>query len=134
MLAEQPDRTRKLREVELAIAVSQKHVLERGPFQAGTDGSAISSIAEMGDDRELRDGFPEADEDRCGVIRAAVVHYDDLELRSQTSADFGGLTDHPGNVALLVEARNHHRKPHPAQPNANPETLASQIVRGYVRP
>jgi hypothetical protein len=46
----------------------------------------------------------------------------------------GRLGRYAGDIALLVETGNHHGKSHRRKPNAKGETLARQIVRGYVRP
>jgi hypothetical protein len=53
VVAKQARGRRKLTEVELTIPVGQKDQIHRGPIQARAYRRAISSIAEMRDDRQL---------------------------------------------------------------------------------
>ena len=80
----------------------------------------------MRDDLQLGKGLLQQSEDPRGVVRAPVVHDDDLELRGDSAPDFGGLPHHPCNIALLVEARNHHRQTHRVEPNSAAAPLQSR--------
>jgi hypothetical protein len=53
VVAKQARGRRKLTEVELTIPVGQKDEIHRSPIQARAYRRAISSIAEMRDDRQL---------------------------------------------------------------------------------
>ena len=117
-------RLRKLAKVELPVSVCQKDQVHGSSIETRADRGAISSIAEMSDNRQLGDAALQRFQDLRGVIRAAVVHDDDLQLRGQPSPYFGRLADHPSNVAFLVETGNHHGKSHRREPNAKGETLA----------
>jgi len=113
MMPKHSSRCGKLAKVELAIAIGQEDEVHGGSVEPRTDGRPVSAIAEMRHDRQLGDPALQRAEDPGGVIGAAVVHDDDLQLGGQPSTHFGRLADHPGDVALLVETGNHHGKSHP---------------------
>lgn len=133
MLTEETRGPRELAEIKLPVAVGEKHVLHGCAIEPRPDGGPISSIAGMADNPQLGNAVSQAAQDMGSVIGAAVVHDDDFQLGSQSSAHLGRLANHPGDIALLVETGNDHGKTHRWEPNATPEPLASEIVRGYVR-
>ena len=77
---------------------------------------------------ELKDALLEGRQDLRRVIRAAVIHDDDLELGGEPPPDFSRLRDHARDIAFLVETRNHHRKTHRAEPNSRTTPLQMEEV------
>jgi hypothetical protein len=105
-------------QVELPVAVGQEDVVHHGSCEPGTDGDPVSAVSRMKKGLQLGDGLPERRQDLRSVIRAAVVDDDDLEFRGKAAPYFGGLADHTGDIAFLVETRDHDRQTHRAEPNS----------------
>ena len=153
VLTQQAHRRRQLFQIELAVAVGQKHVVHRRPIEPRPDRCAVPSVASVLHHAELGSLVLQRMQHQGGVIRASIVHDDDFEVGGVLPTDFGRLRDHPRNVAFLVETRDHHRETHRPEPNSGTsrlqsrtcrratassrarsgETLAMQKQRGYVR-
>ena len=123
MLAQQSKGGGELLEIELPIAIGQKDVVHPGSIEPRTDGGPVSTVSRVHDDLELGNALPKRFQDPRRVIRAAIVHDDDLELGGEPAPDLGGLHDHASDIAFLVETRNHHRKTHRAEPNSRTTPL-----------
>jgi hypothetical protein len=117
-LGQQLDRDGKLLQVELTVAIGQEHVIHPRTIESRSHRGPVPTIPRVCDDPELRDTLPQTRQDSRGVVGAAVVDDDDLELGSESAADLSSLRHYWSDIALFVETGDHDGQTHCAEPNS----------------